>query len=98
MTGGVALAGRVGIVVGKAVNVGEGSGEAVVVAVGEAGVVGVGDCLPGGVLVGLARDGLADRQSGAVAWVFVIPSLALTNENRSNARENAVTIARERAG
>ena len=48
MTGGVALAGTVAIVVGGAVNVGEGT------------VVGVGERLGGDVFVGLPAHALAD--------------------------------------
>jgi len=86
-TGDVALADTVGIVVGVAMNVGEG-----------AGAVGVGERKPGGVLVGFAADLLADSRFGVMACVFAIPSIAPINENSRSARENVAAIAREIAG
>jgi hypothetical protein len=54
------LAGTVALVVGVAMNVGEGEGEGVAGAVGEGTVVGVGERLGGGVFVGLPANELAD--------------------------------------
>lgn len=58
--------------------------------------MGVGEYQPGGVLVGLAADLLADSRFGVMACVFAIPSIAPINEISRSARENAATIARER--
>jgi hypothetical protein len=58
LAGGATRAGTVALVVGVAMNVGEGEG--VAVAVGEGTVVGVGERLGGGVFVGLPANELAD--------------------------------------
>ena len=81
MTGGVALVGTVVIVVGGAVNVGEGT------------VVGVGACLDGGVFVGLAAAELTDSRFAMSAWAPVIAASMPINENSRSASESTATRA-----
>jgi hypothetical protein len=76
------FAGTEGIVVSIAANVGDG-----------AGAVGVGERLPGGVLVGLTADVVADSKYGVMACTFAIPSKAPIQEKRRSKRENTAMRA-----
>ena len=85
MTGGVALACTVAIVVGGAVKVGEGAGAGV----GEGTVVGVGECRGGGVFVGLAAE-LTNSCCGVRA---AAPVIAAPMPNTANSRSASASSA-----